>query len=112
MVTLAVEVALVGGSAVLAAVAAGRLGHVSDAHFVRMEPGHQGGSGGATSSAIVELGEAHAALGEGVEVRGVDFPAMVAEIGEPHVVHHDEYDVGAVDGFERNPAADLDQQGD
>ena len=37
---LAVEVALVGGWPVLAAIAVGRLCHVSDAHFVGMEPGH------------------------------------------------------------------------
>ena len=74
-----------------------------------MEPGHQGGPRRAASSAIVELGEAHAALGEGVEVRGVDLAAMVAEVGEPHVVHHDEYDVGALGGTDCQTAEGQDK---
>ena len=94
----AVEIALVGGWSPFSPVASRGLGHMPDADLVRMEPGHQGGPGGAASSAVVELGEAHASLGQSVEVRGVDFPAMVTEVGKAHVVHHDENDVGTLGG--------------
>ena len=94
----AVEVALVGGRSSFPAIASRWLGHVPDPDLVGMESGHQGGPGRATSSAVVELGKTHAPLGQSVEVRGVDFTAMVTEVGEPHVVHHDENDVGALGG--------------
>jgi len=89
---------LVGGWSPFSPVASRGLGHMADADLVRMEPCHQGGSGRAAPSAVVELREAHAALGERIEVGGVDFPAMVTEVGEAHVVYHDENDVGALGG--------------
>ena len=94
-----VEIALVGWWSPFSPVASRGLGHMPDADLVRMEPGHQGGPGGAASSAVVELGEAHASLGQSVEVRGVDFPAMVTEVGKAHVVYHDEDDVRPLGGL-------------
>ena len=58
-----VEIALVGGWSSFPPVASRWLGHVPDPDLVRMESGHQGGPGWATSSAVVELGKAHAPLG-------------------------------------------------
>ena len=74
---------------------------MADACLVWVKACHQGCPGGAAPSAVIELGEAHASLGKGVEVRGVDFAAMVTEVGKPHVVHHDEDDVGALGCLQR-----------
>lgn len=42
---------------------------------------------------VVELGEAEAVLGEGVEVGRFDFGAVAAEVGEAEVIGHDDDDV-------------------
>jgi len=42
---------------------------------------------------IVELGEAEAVLGEGVEVGRFDFRAVAADVGEAEVIGHDDDDV-------------------
>jgi hypothetical protein len=42
---------------------------------------------------VVELGEAQAASGEFVEVGRFDLAAVAAEVGEAHVVGHDEEEV-------------------
>ncbi len=94
----AVQVALVGGGSPLPPVAARGLGHVPDPDLVGMEPGHQGSPRWTTPSAVVELGKAHAPLGEGIEVRGIDLSAMVTKVGKAHVVDHDEDDVGPLGG--------------
>ena len=70
-----------------------------DPDLVRMESSHQGGPGWAASSAVVELGKAHAPLGQSVEVGGVDFTAMITEVGKTHVVYHDKDDVRPLGGL-------------
>jgi hypothetical protein len=92
---LVIDVALVGGGFGGAASAFGRLGHPSDTGLVWVEAGHEGGAGGAAAAAVVELGEADTAVGEGVEVRGFDLATVITEVGEAHVIDHDEDDMGA-----------------
>ena len=106
---LAVKVSLVGGRPALAPITVWGLGHVADAGLVGMEPRHQGGTRWAASSAVVELGEAYASLGEGVEVRGMDLTAMVAEVGKPHVVHHDKDDIRSLGSFNAVQKENWDQ---
>ena len=51
--------------------------------------------GGADRGIGIGLGEAHAARGDAVDVRGLQIrPAVAADIGEAHVVGDDEDDVG------------------
>ena len=97
---LAIKVSLIGGRPTFPPIAIGWLGHVADACLVRVKTRHQGCPGGAAPSTVVELGEAYSSLGKGVEVRGVDFAAMVAEVGKSHVVHHDKDDIGSLGGLQ------------
>ncbi|OPZ07452.1 MAG: hypothetical protein BWZ10_02824 [candidate division BRC1 bacterium ADurb.BinA364] len=43
---------------------------------------------------VVEAGEAHPALGQAVEVGGFDLAAVAAQVRKPHVIGHDQHDVG------------------
>ena len=51
------------------------------------------GAGGAAAGGVVELGEAHAAAREAIQIGGVDLASIAAEIGVAHVVGQDEEDV-------------------
>ena len=55
-------------------------------------------SGFFIKKAIVELGEAHATGGEGVDVGRPDFAAVAAQVAEAHVVGHHDDDVGSFGG--------------
>jgi len=46
----------------------------------------------------VEVGQAHAFGGDGVDVRCLDVGAVAAQLGEPDVVEHDEHHVRRVLG--------------
>ena len=59
-----------------------------------VDPGQHGGPRDPAHVLAVEIGEAYAALGEGVEVRGADFPPEAPEVGIAHVVGHDQKNVG------------------
>ena len=72
--------------------------HPSDADLVGVEAGEDRRPGGAAPGGVVELGEADAVGGQTVETRGLDLAAVAADVGEPHVVVHDEQDVGSVGG--------------
>jgi hypothetical protein len=67
--------------------------HVPDAGLMRVKPGEERGAGGAAAGGVVELGEAHAAAGEGVQVGGRDLSAVAAEVGVAAVVRHDDDDI-------------------
>ncbi len=71
------------------------VGHMANAALVGIETGEQRGAGGTAPAVVVELGEAEAVRGEFVEIGGVDFAAVTADVREAHVVGHDEDDVGA-----------------
>ena len=47
---------------------------------------------------MVELVEAQAVFGDGIEVSGVDFAAVCGEVREAHVIDLDEDDVGLLPG--------------
>ena len=68
--------------------------HVAHAGLVRVEAGQQGRAGRAAAGRVVEVAEAQAVRGQKIEVGGVDLAAVAAEVGEAHVVRHDEDDVG------------------
>lgn len=59
-----------------------------------INPGQHGGSRDRAHVLAVEIGEAYAALGEGVEVGCTDFPPEAPEVGVAHVVGHDQKNVG------------------
>jgi hypothetical protein len=84
--TAAIEVAAV---AVLAAV----LHHVADPGLVRVQPGQEGGPGGATARGVVGLAEANALGGEGVEVRRGNLAAAAAQVRKAHVVRQGHHEV-------------------
>ena len=42
---------------------------------------------------VVELGEAEAVPGQGVQVRRFDFRAVAAEVGETEIVDHEEDEI-------------------
>ena len=73
------------GGSVLHVVVPDRIGVVA---------GEELGPGGVTLGGVVELGEAQTVLGQLVEVGGLDFTAVAADVGVAHVIHHDEYEVG------------------
>ena len=70
--------------------------HPAYSGLVRVEAGQQRGPGRAAAPGVVELGELRAAFGEGVEVRGGNLTPIASDIGESHVVDHDQDDVGAL----------------
>ena len=63
---------------------------------------------------VVELGEPGALLRQCVDVRGPDFAAITADVRPPHVVAHDEDDIGLIrDGVAGdNQGQHSDQQGE
>lgn len=87
-----VEVALIGGDAAV-------VNHVADAGLMGIEAGEESGAGGAAAGGVIELGEADAALREAVEVGGGDFAAIAADVGEAHVIGHDDEEIGAWAGL-------------
>ena len=86
-----VEVAFVPDGAPL--VGRGPLVHVAQAVQVRVDAGQQRGSRGRAARVRVEVREAHAVLGQRVEVRGPDLAAERAHVGVPEVVAEDDDDV-------------------
>ena len=56
--------------------------------------GARHGAGRTTPGGVVKLGEAQPVIRQPVEVRGVDFAAVAADVGIAHVIGHDEHDIG------------------
>ena len=69
--------------------------HVADAGAVGIQTGQQRRPRRAAAGTVVELGVADARFGEGVDMRGVDLPAVAAQIGITHVIHQDDDHVGS-----------------
>jgi len=80
---LAVDVAPVAGQLPV------RL-HAAHAGLVGVESREQLGAGRAAACAVVKLGEPNALGREGVEVGGLDLAPVATDVGEAHVVGHDE----------------------
>ena len=68
--------------------------HMGIADRVSVVTGKELGPGGVTLRGVVELGEAQTVLCELVEVGGLDFPAIAADVGVPHVIDHNQDKVG------------------
>ena len=68
--------------------------HVPDARLMRMQPREQRRARGTASRRVVELGEAHAAPGERIQIRRRNLAAVTADVREPHVVRENDDDVG------------------
>ena len=66
-----------------------------------VDPGQHGCPRDPAHVLAVEIGEAYASLGEGIEVRGEDFTPKATEVGVAHVVRHDEQDVGPFAGLDQ-----------
>ena len=89
--TFAVELALVLRESIIPH-------HVAYSCLVSVETGEQSGPGRAAAGGIVELCEAQSVAGEPVQIRGMNFPAIAADVGIAHVIRHDQDDVGAFVG--------------
>ena len=75
--------------------AAGDAGQGVAVDLLGVVTGEQGAAGGPAASGVIELGEAHAVVGEAVEVRRGDLAAVAAEVGEAQVVGEDQHDIGS-----------------
>ena len=73
-----------------------RTHHVADVRLMRVQAGQEGPAGRAATRRVVELAVAEAPGRQAVQVGGVHFPAVTAQIREPHVIVEDQYDVGLV----------------
>jgi hypothetical protein len=60
-----------------------------------IDAGEQGGARNPTHVFAVEIGESQAAGCQPIQVRRFDLSAKAAQIGETHVVRHDQQDIGA-----------------
>ena len=87
-----VEVALVAEQAAL--VGRRPLVHVAQTVEVRVDAAEQHRARWRAAGMGVEVGEAHAGLGQRIQVRRVDLTAERAHVGKAHVVGQDEHDVG------------------
>ncbi len=81
----------------------GAAGEFGAAGLVAVESGEQRDTGGVALGGVVELGEAEAFLGEGVELGGFDFGTVATDVREAEVVGHDEDDVWLLASRDRSP---------
>ena len=88
------EAVLDGDLAPVARVAHGQVGHPTHAVAVVVAPGEQARAGRRAQGGGVEVGQPHASGGQGVDHRRVDVGAVAAQLGEAHVVEHDQHHVG------------------
>ena len=63
-------------------------------YLVAVESGGEAGPARTAAGAVVEIGENKAVLGEAVQVRGVDFAALKSGIRKPHIIGHDDANIG------------------
>ena len=69
--------------------------HRAHAHLVVVAAGHQHGAGGRTQGRGVEVGQAHAARDQRVEVGRIGLATKTGEVGPAHVVDHDDEEIWA-----------------
>lgn len=70
-------------------------------NLLRVVAAEDGGAGGPATCGVVEIGEAEAVLGEGVEVGSFDLGAIAAEVGVAEIIGEDEEDIGFAKGKDR-----------
>jgi hypothetical protein len=78
--------------------------------LVGVEAGQQGGAGGTAACSVVELGEPDTVFCKSIEMWGFDLTAVASEIGEAHVVRHDDHDVWARSSRERGRRKDEEEK--
>ena len=88
------EGALGGDLPEVAGIAHGQVGHPPHGVGVVVAAGQQTRPGRRAQGGRAEVGQAHPAVGQGVEPRRVDVRAVTAELGEAHVVEDDQHHVG------------------
>ena len=86
-----VQVALVGRAAAV-------VDHVPDPRLVSVESGQQRCAGRAAAARVVELSEAQSLRCQRVQVRRRDLAPVASDVGEAHVIGHDDDDVRALAG--------------
>ena len=92
------EAVLTGDLTVVAGIAHGQIGHSAEAVAVVVASREQAGPRGRAQRGGVEVGEPEATLGQAVDRRSGDVGAVAAQLGEAHVVEHDEQDIGGALG--------------
>jgi len=63
---------------------------------LRIDPGEQAGSRREALGSVVHARESKAILCQSVEMGRIHLTAVATDIGKAHVVHQDEYDIGAL----------------
>jgi len=63
-------------------------------HLLGVISRQQGSPGRPAAGGVVELGEAQTVLGQTIEMGCLDFPAVATKVGIPHVVRHDQQNIG------------------
>ncbi len=96
------EAVLAGDLAVVAGVPHGQVGDPAEAVAVVVAAGEQAGPGGRAQRGGVEVGEPEAVVGQAVDRRRGHVGSVTAQLGESHVVEHDEQDVGRALGRARH----------
>ena len=66
------------------------------ATLLRIDPGEQAGPGRKALGGVVHVREAKAILRQSVEMRCIHLAAVATDVGEAHIVHKDEYYIGAL----------------
>ena len=99
------EAVLAWGPAPVPGESAGQIGDASHPAAVVVPSREQAGAGRGAEGRRVEVREPEAVGGQGVDDRGVDVGPVATELGESHVVEHDEHHVGRTVGWrgERRP---------
>ena len=90
---------LIGWRLAFAALTSGRLSHPTNPRLMRMQSRHQCRPGRATSPGIVELRKPHSTSGKTVNIWRINLAAVISQIGETHVIHHDQNHIGSLCSF-------------
>ena len=92
------EAVLTGRPAPVPGEPGGQVGDAAHAAAMVVPPREQTGAGRGAEGRRVEVGEPDAVGGQAVDDGGVDVGPVAAELGEPHVVEHDEQHIGRAVG--------------
>ena len=99
--TVLIQITLIGWRPVSFGLLGWGQGHMADPRLVWMIACHQRGTRRTTTAAVVELREANPSVSQSVNVGRLDLAAVITKIGKPHVIDHDQDDIGAFGSSER-----------
>ena len=68
----------------------------ADPSLVLVQSGHERSSRGAATSRVVELRKSQSIRGKCIQIRGGNLTTVAADVGESHVIGHDQYNVGPI----------------